>query len=874
MNQSELGNTSQMPGPGDKLGAYEIVGQIGVGAMARVLKGHDRLLSRDVAIKQIAAEYNADPVWRDRFKAEAELHMRVSGGHDHLVDVIDFIDDPRGLFLVMEYVAGSNLERALEQLNRPMEVDAALRLLKQTASALAALHQAEVVHRDLKPSNILLTETGKMKVADLGLATLISEQETLELGSARYMAPELFGDGPVDGRADIYALGMIAYEMLAGRAAFGEAFKTVLRDQRHQPMRWMKWHTNPRLTVPALHEVNPEVPEILSDLVARMMAKDPGQRIDSAESLIVTIERHFVGSQVVESAPAAGPAAAGSSAVAGADVASTAPLPKRNRLLIAVVAMSVFWVAAIGGVLYYVYVEQPRAAQRKGLDEARAAMERAKGLMETGDAAAALPISSVLADQWSGKRLGREARAHVLVCEAAIEIVAIDSIFAVGHFEQVTSRYAAVRTMLNEADALGFERYDTVGLMGQLRQSIDWNHAQAQRFAEIERSIQAGDFATARSRWSKINDDYRRLRELDRRALDALRNQLNQKIASAAISKANREADVLIAAGDLAGALARLEETERRYSRETQADRIAGLKRLMAFTAAREAGRAAEARGNRSEAIAHYDRADRLVSGGVVTNQPVADRLARLRSEEAYEEGQRYENQTPPDRTRAVLAYRRSRDFHENKLAQDAIERLDTQSARESLIIDGDEAFAAGNYSTAVRHYTAAMARGADATTSGKLAAAQVRQLVEHGTVELRRGELDAAAATLSEATAIDAEDFEVTGLRDEINVRIQYRELIKAGDAARDQADYAKAKGYYGRARDLLQGSGLDDRAVRVRLRDVNYASWVARARTAIAGERWKEAKAMLNTAAGIRDTDEIRTLRAQVANNEPDEE
>ena len=121
----------------------------------------------------------------------------------------------------------------------------------------------------------------------------MAQQHALSLGSVRYMAPELFRDEPVDGRADIYALGMIAYEMLAGRNAFEDAFKIVLRDQRNQPLRWMKWHTNLRAKAPPLTQLNPKASPALSDLVARMIEKDPSSRIASAHELLRAIRRHF-----------------------------------------------------------------------------------------------------------------------------------------------------------------------------------------------------------------------------------------------------------------------------------------------------------------------------------------------------------------------------------------------------------------------------------------------------------------------------------------------------------------------------------------------------------------------------------------------------
>src|SRR5439155_314842 len=120
----------------------------------------------------------------------------------------------------------------------PMDQKQVLGIVGATALALEAIHKEGVVHRDLKPSNILLPRAGGLKVVDFGIAGLVGAQEALSVGTVRYMAPELFAEGGLDGRADIYSLGIIAYEMLAGREKFNEAFRVVIRDQRNQAMRW------------------------------------------------------------------------------------------------------------------------------------------------------------------------------------------------------------------------------------------------------------------------------------------------------------------------------------------------------------------------------------------------------------------------------------------------------------------------------------------------------------------------------------------------------------------------------------------------------------------------------------------------------------
>ncbi len=300
MNESPTSFFDGYPGaanlaPGDKLDKYEVIEQIGAGGTSVVWKGYDPLLDVFVAIKQPLLDPidDSDPL-REKIRIEADIQKRISHGQKHLVAVRDFIEDARGLFIVMEHVEGPSLEQRMAQIGEPLDVNDALGIVGTTALALDALHRQNVVHRDLKPSNILLPASGGLKVCDFGLATLLSEQDAMSIGSVRYMAPELCRGDTADGRADIYSLGIIAYELLAGREKFNEAFKIVLRDQRNQALRWMKWHSNPRAQAPNLATLNPKVPQTLAELVARMLEKDATQRVESAPQLISAIRRHFV----------------------------------------------------------------------------------------------------------------------------------------------------------------------------------------------------------------------------------------------------------------------------------------------------------------------------------------------------------------------------------------------------------------------------------------------------------------------------------------------------------------------------------------------------------------------------------------------------
>ncbi len=279
--------------PGDQIGDYAVREPIARGGMATVWLGQDQRRGRPVAIKQLSAGGAADETLRQRFRREAEVRRRVSSAARHLVEVIDLIEEPRGLFIVMEYVEGASLERMLERAAGPIETAKALPIMLQIALGLRAIHEAGVLHRDLKPSNVLIGEAGVVKLCDFGLAADQEERDLPTFGTARYMAPELFTDPAADARSDLYALGMISYEMLAGRPAFEAAFRAVLQDERRQALRWMKWHTDPRLTAPPLSKLNAQAPESVVDLVERLMAKDRSRRPASAAEVAAALKRHM-----------------------------------------------------------------------------------------------------------------------------------------------------------------------------------------------------------------------------------------------------------------------------------------------------------------------------------------------------------------------------------------------------------------------------------------------------------------------------------------------------------------------------------------------------------------------------------------------------
>ena len=276
---------------GTKLGKYEIVERLGSGGQSIVYKAYDPLLDRHVAIKQVATQLAADERFIDRFRQIARQLAKLKC--EQIVTIHDLIEDQRGLFIVMEFIEGHTIERSLATTPEPVEPKAVLQLLWRIAAGLAAIHRAGIVHRDLKPGNVIVGEGLRVKITDFGVAAPIGEAVSMRLGTTKYMAPELFAGKRVDGRADIYSLGMIAYEILLGRPKFNEIFHDIVRDPHSEALRWMKWHSSPEEVAPPLAEANPAVPAALSAIVGRMMAKDPEERFESVETLGMEIRASF-----------------------------------------------------------------------------------------------------------------------------------------------------------------------------------------------------------------------------------------------------------------------------------------------------------------------------------------------------------------------------------------------------------------------------------------------------------------------------------------------------------------------------------------------------------------------------------------------------
>ena len=225
---------------GTTLSHYRILEPLGQGGMGEVYRAHDLHLDRDVAIKVLLSGALADPTARDRFRREAHVLSRLS--HPGVATIFDFDTQDRLDFLVMEYVPGGTLQSRLGE--GAMGLDELMRLGAEIGDALEAAHRLGFLHRDLKPGNVVLTATGMPKILDFGLAGLLHTSHTATdltragavFGSLPYMAPEQVRGEEGDSRTDVYAFGVILYEMATGRRPYAESGAVSLRSLRLPPL--------------------------------------------------------------------------------------------------------------------------------------------------------------------------------------------------------------------------------------------------------------------------------------------------------------------------------------------------------------------------------------------------------------------------------------------------------------------------------------------------------------------------------------------------------------------------------------------------------------------------------------------------------------
>jgi serine/threonine-protein kinase len=269
---------------GQVLGDFCVLRRLGEGGMGQVYVAEQISLKRKVALKVLRNDLAANSTALARFKAEAEAVARAT--HANIVQVYA-IGEINGLnYMALEYVEGRNLRQYLEKKGTP-EVPLALSIMRQVASALQRASELGIIHRDIKPENILITRKGEVKVTDFGLSRIFADdrqpvnltQSGVTMGTPLYMSPEQVEGKPIDPRTDIYSFGVTCYHLLAGEPPFrgATAFEVAVQHVQQHPT--------------PLQEIRPDLPPELCDLIHRMMAKDPEQRIQTGSEIIREVAR-------------------------------------------------------------------------------------------------------------------------------------------------------------------------------------------------------------------------------------------------------------------------------------------------------------------------------------------------------------------------------------------------------------------------------------------------------------------------------------------------------------------------------------------------------------------------------------------------------
>ncbi|MGH2480015.1 MAG: protein kinase domain-containing protein, partial [Ktedonobacteraceae bacterium] len=261
---------------------YELLDPIGRGGMATIYRGRDTRMDRIVAIKVLREVYSTDPKFVTRFQREAKAASALQ--HPNIVQVYDYGQTEGNYFIVMELIEGTDLRRYLRS-RGVLDIDRAIIIAHDVALGLGAAHRRSIVHRDVKPQNVLVGKSGAIKLTDFGIASVYKDINAerltttgMTLGTVQYYAPEQAQGEIVSPAADVYALGIVMYEMLTGRTPFDGDTPVAVAMQHIQDV-----------PVPP-SELNPSIPQTLEDIIMRSLEKIPEMRFRDGSQMARALE--------------------------------------------------------------------------------------------------------------------------------------------------------------------------------------------------------------------------------------------------------------------------------------------------------------------------------------------------------------------------------------------------------------------------------------------------------------------------------------------------------------------------------------------------------------------------------------------------------
>lgn len=286
---------TRMSDPGLLNNRYQLEGRIGSGGMAEVYRARDQMLERTVAIKLLREDFSQDSAFRERFRQEAKAAANLS--HPNIVTVHDFGFDEKQIFIVMEYIPGTDLKTILE--NRgSLGIDETLSLIIQACAGIGYAHRVGLIHCDVKPHNMIVTPDQRLKVTDFGIARALASIHPQEVnhtvwGSPQYFSPEQAAGLPPSPASDVYGLGVVLYEMLTGRLPFIANSASELS----------YLHRTAAPTPPS--QINPLIPPALEQACLKVLAKEPSLRYRTADQfgrVLISLRKSSTTSPVKETA--------------------------------------------------------------------------------------------------------------------------------------------------------------------------------------------------------------------------------------------------------------------------------------------------------------------------------------------------------------------------------------------------------------------------------------------------------------------------------------------------------------------------------------------------------------------------------------------
>ena len=864
---------------GTKLGKYEIVGRLGMGGQSIVYKGYDTLLERHVAIKQISTHLAGDPRFLDRFRREAQILARLGGEHANIVSVYDLIQEPTGLFIVMEFVDGHTLGTILDHQRYAMPVQPALEIIWHIATGLKVAHAQGIVHRDIKPANIIVNRQYRAKITDFGVAAQTGGQESMTLGTTKYMAPELFEGGPVDARTDVYSLGFIAYEMLTGRDFFNNVFHDVVRDPHSENLRWMKWHANPEMTVPKLAEVNVNVPPVLSDIVARMMAKDPAQRYATIVEVMTDLQKAFSkkkghhrpqagsaaeitggeGGEVGLISDKEGPLALPAEGVEESEEAPTAKIPKtpmnprKKMILVASAAGAAILLGAVLGVSLL-------TSSSSRQTEARAAYKVAKeDLYDKAKYAEALRGFEQIVTQPRFKNLNEQknAAARLLMCQAHLVMMN-------GEWEQASKLIddPRVKEIIDGKELQSFRGELTVR-----RDVVD-------RLKRANQSIQAKNFDAAEAELGKLGTalppDLKVQAEAAHELLVTSRTRDNFDKLLAAGDAAMTNGDAALNQGNFPLADSQYKTAEQRY---LEAKRVLGNdevgQRLKKHAETQQfAGLLLKADAAETEGKIK-DQADALAQADAI--RPSDDRKTKinwLRAEDAFQ-------QASAAKAAGDSAEARRKILEAQKLLPDDprfadfLKELSTDQERTKFVRQGDSLMRESKFAEAVDQFEQAMSIRPAPDVEGKLGEAKFQKFKAAGDAARKAQQWDEAKKQYEQARQLKADDKNandlVDGLLAAVDQEHKFYDVMAGGEEQLKSKHYLEAVKAFTEAESMSKGLAVPSDLATGRKKAAQYESELTKGKSAMDRKEYAAAKGYLNLARNFMNTEEVRNLISQ---------